>query len=177
MAERRCPYCERTFQPSKYQPRHAVCKEAACRQRRLADDHRRRIAADPEYRQVCLDSSQKWRSRNPDFWQRYREQHPSGSSEIVSSKCATKSGVCDSLQTTTKEDSRQGRALPRWSGVQQISGPGKGVSMTRSSRNKESLPQILVLEIVTKGTIHSPTLRCVLFLLMKMSPIHQDYRN
>jgi hypothetical protein len=26
--------------------------------------------------QVCLDSPQKWRSRNRDYWRRYREQHP-----------------------------------------------------------------------------------------------------
>ena len=33
------------------------------------------FAADPEYRQVCLDSPQKWRSRNPDYWRQYREEH------------------------------------------------------------------------------------------------------
>ncbi len=31
---------------------------------------------DPEYRQVCLDSSQKWRSRNAGYWRKYREEHP-----------------------------------------------------------------------------------------------------
>jgi hypothetical protein len=35
-----------------------------------------KIAADPEYRQVCLDSPQKWRAWNPNYWRRYREQHP-----------------------------------------------------------------------------------------------------
>ena len=38
--------------------------------------HRRKVAADPVYRQVCNDSSQKWRSRNPDYWKQYREAHP-----------------------------------------------------------------------------------------------------
>jgi hypothetical protein len=27
---------------------------------------------DPEYRQVCMDIPQKWRSCNPDYWRRYR---------------------------------------------------------------------------------------------------------
>ena len=76
MVERRCPYCERSFQPSKYQPRQSVCSEPDCQRRRLADDHRRRIADDPEYRQVCLDSPQKWRARHQEYWRRYREQHP-----------------------------------------------------------------------------------------------------
>ena len=53
-----------------------MCGDAACQRRRRADYHRQKIAADPEYRQVCLDSPQKWRSRNPDYWRQYREQHP-----------------------------------------------------------------------------------------------------
>ena len=76
MVERRCRYCEQTFQPSKYQPGQTVCSDPACQRRRRADYHRRKMADDPEYRQVCLDSPQKWRSRNPDYWRRYREQHP-----------------------------------------------------------------------------------------------------
>lgn len=76
MVERRCRYCGRIFQPSKYQPGQSVCKDADCQQQHRADNHRQRIAADPEYRQVCLDSAQKWRSRNPDYWRRYRERHP-----------------------------------------------------------------------------------------------------
>jgi len=76
MVERRCRYCERMFQPSKYQPAQLVCSDPGCQRRRRAEYHRKKIAADPEYRQVCLDSPQKWRSRNPDYWRRYREQHP-----------------------------------------------------------------------------------------------------
>jgi hypothetical protein len=76
MVERRCRYCERIFQPSKYQPGQSVCSEPSCQRRRRADDHRQRIITDPEYRQVCLDSVQKWRARNLDYWRRYRDQHP-----------------------------------------------------------------------------------------------------
>jgi hypothetical protein len=75
MGERRCRYCERPFQPSKYQPGQSVCSDSGCQRRRRAEYHRQKIAADPEYRQVCLDSPRKWRSRNPDYWRRYREQH------------------------------------------------------------------------------------------------------
>ena len=76
MVERRCRYCERIFQPSKYQPAQLVCSDFGCQRRRRAEYHRQKIATDPEYRQVCLDSPQKWRSRNPDYWRQYREQHP-----------------------------------------------------------------------------------------------------
>ena len=76
MVARCCRYCEQSFQPSKYQPSQSVCSQPDCQRRRRADYHRQKIAADPEYRQGCLDSPQKWRSRNPDYWHRYREQHP-----------------------------------------------------------------------------------------------------
>ena len=33
MVERRCRYCERIFQPSKYQPGQPVCSEADCQRR------------------------------------------------------------------------------------------------------------------------------------------------
>jgi len=60
MIQRRCRYCEQDFQPSKYQPGQLVCSQPGCQRRRRADYHRQKIAADPEYRQVCRDSPQKW---------------------------------------------------------------------------------------------------------------------
>src|SRR5580658_6632542 len=76
MGERRCLYCQQIFQLSKVQRRQAVCGEADCQLRRRADYHRAKIAADPEYREVCRDSPRKWRSRNPDYWKQYRQKNP-----------------------------------------------------------------------------------------------------
>ena len=74
MVERRCHYCQRVFQPSKFQPGQLVCSESE--RRRRSNGHRRKIASDPEYRQVCQDSSRKWRTRNPEYWRRRRESNP-----------------------------------------------------------------------------------------------------
>lgn len=76
MGERRCLYCQQIFAPSKFQRRQAVCDEADCQRRRRADYRRRKLAADPEYRDVCRDSPRKWRSRNPDYWKQYRRKNP-----------------------------------------------------------------------------------------------------
>lgn len=76
MGDRRCRYCEKTFQPSKYQPGQAVCSQAACQQRRRSEYRQQKLATDGEYRQVCRDSSHKWRARNSDYWKRYREKNP-----------------------------------------------------------------------------------------------------
>ena len=76
MRERRCGYCQKSFRPSKFQPLQTVCGEAVCQRQRRTDYHRQKIAADPEYRDVCRDSQQKWRERHPDYWQHYRTEHP-----------------------------------------------------------------------------------------------------
>jgi hypothetical protein len=76
MGDRRCRYCQKSFPPSKFQPRQAICSEAVCQRKRRAEYHRQKIAADPEYREVCRDSPRKWRARNPEYWKRYRKEHP-----------------------------------------------------------------------------------------------------
>jgi hypothetical protein len=75
MGERRCRYCEKCFQPSKYQPQQAVCRDVDCQKQRRTEYRQQKLKVDQEYRQVCRDSARKWRSRNPDYWQQYRENH------------------------------------------------------------------------------------------------------
>jgi CRISPR/Cas system-associated endonuclease/helicase Cas3 len=76
MRERRCRYCQQVFQPSKFQPRQTVCSGAECQRKRRTEYHKDKIDADPEYREVCRDSRQKWRARHPSYWKQYREKHP-----------------------------------------------------------------------------------------------------
>jgi hypothetical protein len=76
MGERRCRYCQQVFQPSKFQPRQAVCGGAECQRKRRTDYHREKVVADPEYREACRDSRRKWRARHPGYWKQYREEHP-----------------------------------------------------------------------------------------------------
>jgi hypothetical protein len=76
MRERLCRYCQKTFQPSKHRPEQAVCSDSACQRQRRKDYHRQKISHDTVYRQVCLESPQKWRERNPGYWKQYRQKHP-----------------------------------------------------------------------------------------------------
>jgi hypothetical protein len=76
MGERHCRYCQRSFEPSKFQPLQAVCTEPSCQRRRQADWHSKNRERDPDYREDCRKSCQKWRAEHPDYWQRYRSKHP-----------------------------------------------------------------------------------------------------
>jgi hypothetical protein len=47
-----------------------------CQKQRRTEYRQQKLKADTEYREVCRDSSRKWRSRNHGYWQQYREKHP-----------------------------------------------------------------------------------------------------
>ena len=76
MGERVCRYCQRAFQPSKFQPAQAACSDPACQRRRRNDYHRHKVATDPVYRQGCVDSAQQWRAEHPDYWRQLRQRNP-----------------------------------------------------------------------------------------------------
>lgn len=76
MNDRRCRYCGQLFQTSPFRPQQAVCSQLSCKRQRQRDYHRQKIASDPVYRQVCLDSPRKWRAAHPQYWKRYRQDHP-----------------------------------------------------------------------------------------------------
>jgi hypothetical protein len=73
---RRCRFCSRPFEPSKFHPEQSVCSGQGCQKQRRAEYHRQRIVADPEYAEVVRDSRRKWRQSYSDYQQRYRQSHP-----------------------------------------------------------------------------------------------------
>jgi len=75
-AEPQCPYCGRGFVPSRFRLQQKICSRPPCQSRRKREYHRQKVLVDPEYRQVCRDSRQKWRAENPDYQRQYREAHP-----------------------------------------------------------------------------------------------------
>lgn len=75
MNDRRCRYCRQAFQPNRYHPQQRVCGHPACQNQRRSDYHRQKVASDPVYQQVCLESPRKWRKTHPDYWKKYRQDH------------------------------------------------------------------------------------------------------
>jgi len=69
-----CLYRRCTFLRSPYRPQQAVCSRPECQRRRRADYHRRKLEADPEYRQIAHDSQKKWREAHPDYLPHYRAE-------------------------------------------------------------------------------------------------------
>jgi hypothetical protein len=76
MSDRRCRYCQKVFQLSRYHPNQLTCSRPDCQRQRRREYHRHKLHADAEYHQVCRDSQQKWRNRHSDYPRQYRQNNP-----------------------------------------------------------------------------------------------------
>lgn len=76
MNDRRCRYCQRLFQPSRFHPQQAVCSQTSCQQHRQRDYHHQKIRSDPVYAQVVQESRKKWRDAHPAYQKQYWQTHP-----------------------------------------------------------------------------------------------------
>lgn len=76
MEPRICPYCQRTFTPSRFRPSQQICCAKVCQDRRKVESHRARKAHDPVYAEVCRDAQRQWREARPDYQRQYRATHP-----------------------------------------------------------------------------------------------------
>jgi hypothetical protein len=65
MKDLRCRYCQQVFQSSAYHPQQTVCNQPACQHQRQRDYHRQKIASDPIYRQVCLETTEIYTRADP----------------------------------------------------------------------------------------------------------------
>lgn len=75
MESRWCNACGSAFTPRPQAPRQSYCTEPQCQKerRRLWQQAKRR--SDPDYLSNQARANRAWAERNPDYWQRYREEH------------------------------------------------------------------------------------------------------
>jgi hypothetical protein len=76
MKQRRCRFCQKQFDLSRFHPEQTVCSGQPCQQQRRGENRTQKLAHDAEYRQVCRDSARKWRARHPGYWKQYRAAKP-----------------------------------------------------------------------------------------------------
>lgn len=148
MGEPRCRYCQKSFRRSKFQPRQTVCSEVDCQRQRRTEYHKEKIASDPEYRQVCQDSSRKWRAANPGYWKQYREEHPASTHQNREQQKARdgKQRLCQLANNTSALDLKHSAAQV-W-----LVGPG---AMDLANNNSASA-QIWVIETLPPGRAPAP---------------------
>jgi hypothetical protein len=76
MDQRCCRFCRKQFELSRFHPEQTVCSNKACQQQRRSRSRQKKLALDPEYREVCRDSARMWRAHHAGYWKQYRAAAP-----------------------------------------------------------------------------------------------------
>ena len=145
MDERRCRYCQKNFQPSKFQPQQAVCGQPDCQGRRRSDYHKAKLVSDAEYGEVSRDSSRKWRANHPGYWKQYREKNPSAAEQNRSQQKLRdhKRRLCNLANNTSALDLKHSAA--------QVWLVGSGAA--HLANNNSATGQVWVIEALLPGAV------------------------
>ncbi|HEX8010530.1 MAG TPA: hypothetical protein VF814_06290 [Casimicrobiaceae bacterium] len=71
-----CACCGQAFRPHPQVPEQRFCSAAACQRARKRLWQQAKRASDEDYRLNQARAQAAWVARHPDYWQRYRRQHP-----------------------------------------------------------------------------------------------------
>jgi hypothetical protein len=70
------PDCRRLFLPDSRVKEQRYCGKKECQRVRKRQWQRRKIKEDQDYRDNQREAQQCWSEHNPEYWGRYRDQHP-----------------------------------------------------------------------------------------------------
>jgi hypothetical protein len=74
--EKTCLCCKKLFQPHPAVHDQQYCSERGCQKARKRKWQKEKLANDKDYRMNQAEAQRQWRSRNKDYWKRYRKQNP-----------------------------------------------------------------------------------------------------
>ena len=57
-------------------PGQQYCSERKCQNQRRQKWRKQKMASDKDYKANQSDAQKRWCSKNQDYWQRYRDEHP-----------------------------------------------------------------------------------------------------
>jgi hypothetical protein len=72
----RCAHCRCLFVPNHRIKNQRYCNKKECQRARKNAWQRQKLANDPDYKANQRECQKNWCARNPDYWQRWRAQHP-----------------------------------------------------------------------------------------------------
>lgn len=80
MTIKRCANCNGEFRPRPQVPNQTYCPLPECQRKRHSRWEQKKRQTDPDYRDNQARAQQAWLERNPDYYRKYRDDHP-GSTE------------------------------------------------------------------------------------------------
>lgn len=76
METRKCACCGQTFQPRPQARRQSFCSSPRCQRKRKTEWQRSKLQSDGDYRENQNRARNAWIRRHPEYWRRYRTNHP-----------------------------------------------------------------------------------------------------
>jgi len=146
--KRRCAYCMGLFEPSPFHAKQLVCSSQACQLQRRRESHRKRYCSDPVYRQVCLESTQKWRQLNPEYQRDYRQNHP----EYVRQNREAQRGRDAKLHVAHLVKNNSAIDLKSLPARAWLVGP----ELEDLVKNNLAISQVMIFQTVAGNHVHSP---------------------
>ena len=74
--KRRCRHCGCLFEVCGKVKKHEYCKKKKCRKARKRRWQKEKMQRDAQYRNDQKQAQKDWMAKNPDYWKRYRDNHP-----------------------------------------------------------------------------------------------------
>jgi len=71
-----CKNCLSPFRPHYKVPNQKYCSSDTCQKARRREWQRKKRHNDDDYKKNQYEAQKSWSSKNPDYWRKYREQHP-----------------------------------------------------------------------------------------------------
>jgi hypothetical protein len=76
MEKRWCSACGAAFEPRAQAPRQTFCPKDECQLARKRLWQRAKRTTDDDYRENQAAAQELWRRTHPDYWRKYRAEHP-----------------------------------------------------------------------------------------------------
>jgi hypothetical protein len=76
MEKKWCSSCGIAFEPRAQTPRQTFCPKDECQLARKRLWQRAKRTTDKDYRENQAAAQELWRSTHPDYWRKYRKEHP-----------------------------------------------------------------------------------------------------
>ena len=76
MTIKRCAACNCEFRPRPQVPYQTYCSLPECQRKRRTRREQKKRRTDPDYRENQSRAQQAWLEHNPDYYRKYRAEHP-----------------------------------------------------------------------------------------------------
>jgi hypothetical protein len=76
MEIKRCAACNQSFRQHPQVRNQSYCSAPECQRERRRRSQQKKRRDDPDYRDNDSRNNKDWAAKSPDYWKRYREDHP-----------------------------------------------------------------------------------------------------